>query len=234
VRNVLITGASRGIGRAIALELAAPGRTLLLHGRDASALDAVAGEVAETGASARVMAADLTDPSGAVGLAEAAAGALGDQPLDALVHNAGQAHVAPLTELTLEQWQRSLAVGVTAPFLITQRLLPRLTRGSSIVHVSSVAVRSPFPGWAAYATAKHALEGLSAVLREELREQGVRVINVYPAATDTSIWDDVPGDFPRDRMMAPQETAAAVAYALGRPASVLVESIHVGGLGGNL
>jgi NAD(P)-dependent dehydrogenase (short-subunit alcohol dehydrogenase family) len=103
-----------------------------------------------------------------------------------------------------------------------------------VVSISSVAVRSPFPGWAAYAAAKGGLEGLSAVMREELRGRGIRVITVYPAATDTEIWDAVDGDFPRDRMLAPRETAEAVAYALSRPASVLVDTIHVGGVGGNL
>jgi len=243
-RRVLITGASRGIGRATALRLAAPGTTLLLHGRDRAALEAVAAEAAAAGAGARAFTADLADPAAVIDLAGAVAAALAepaldtaapaDRSLDVLIHNAGLAVVRPLAEISLDEWQRSLAVGLTAPFLLTQRLLPHLPRGGAVVHVSSVAVRSPFPGWAAYAAAKHGLEGLSAVMREELRERGVRVINVYPAATDTGIWDAVPGDFPRERMLAPAETAEAVAYALSRPAGVLVDTIHVGGIGGNL
>ncbi|MEZ4386937.1 MAG: SDR family NAD(P)-dependent oxidoreductase [Candidatus Krumholzibacteriia bacterium] len=228
--RILITGASRGIGRAIALRLAGPGVTLLLHGRDRSALDRVAGEVGERGAEAEALVADLVDPVAVIALADLVA----SQPLDVLVNNAGAAVVGPLERLTLKDWQRSLAVGVTAPFLLMKRLATAMPAGGSVVNVSSVAVRSPFPGWAAYAAAKHALEGLSAVAREELRPRGVRVINVYPAATSTDIWNRVPGDFPRDRMMPPEETAEAVAYALSRPAGVLVDSVHVGGLGGNL
>jgi len=242
--RVLITGASRGIGRAIAERLAAPGTTLLLHGRDRQALDAVAATVRGAGGAARTFSADLADAEATVGLAAGVTAALADpalddtapadRALDVLIHNAGLAVVRPLEEITLEQWQRSLAVGVTAPFLLTQRLLGHVPDGGSVVNISSVAVRSPFPGWAAYAAAKHGLEGLSAVMRAELRGRGIRVINVYPAATDTGIWDAVAGDFPRDNMMAPQETAEAVAYALSRPASVLVDSIHVGWVGGNL
>jgi NAD(P)-dependent dehydrogenase (short-subunit alcohol dehydrogenase family) len=234
MRRILITGASRGIGRATATRLASEETTLLLHGRDRAALDAAAAEVRQAGAAAHVLTADLADPAAVVDLAGAVTGALEGEPLDALVHNAGVAVVRPLEEITVEQWQRSLAVGVTAPFLLTQRLLPHVPRGGSVVNISSVAVRSPFPGWAAYAAAKGGLEGLSAVMREELRGRGIRVINVYPAATDTEIWDAVDGDFPRDRMLAPRETAEAVAYALSRPASVLVDTIHVGGVGGNL
>ena len=228
--RILITGSSRGIGRAIALRLAGEGTTLLLHGRDRTALDQVAAEVRERGAHAEVLVADLADPVAVLALADV----VGSQPLDVLVNNAGAAVVKPLAELTLKDWQRSLAVGVTAPFLLMQKLAPVMPAGGTVVNVSSVAVRSPFPGWAAYATAKHALEGLTAVVREEMRAKQVRVINVYPAATDTDIWNKVPGDFPRDRMMPPEETAEAVAYALSRPAGVLVDSVHVGPLGGNL
>ncbi len=242
--RVLITGASRGIGRAIAERLAAPGATLLLHGRDREALGSVADAARAAGAAARTFTADLADPQAILELAAAVTATLAepgldgaaaaDRSLDVLVHNAGMAVVRPLEEITLEEWQRSLAVGVTAPFLLTQRLLDHVPGGGAVVNISSVAVRSPFPGWAAYAAAKHGLEGLSAVMREELRGRGIRVINVYPAATDTGIWDAVAGDFPRDNMMAPQETAEAVAYALSRPSSVLVDSIHVGWVGGNL
>lgn len=229
--RILITGASRGIGRAIALQLAAPNATLLLHGRDVQALGAVADEARALGAEAEPHPADLADPAAVLALADRIAA---DGPLDVLVNNAGAAAVSPVTDLALDAWQRSLTVGVTAPFLLAQRLAPGMPAGGSIVNVLSVAVRSPFAGWAAYAATKHALRGLSAVLREELRERGVRVIDVYPAATDTDIWDTVPGDFPRARMMAPQETAAAVAFALSRPGSVVVDTIHLGSLGGDL
>lgn len=228
--RILITGASRGIGRAIALRLARPDATLLLHGRDRAALDGVAAEVRARGAEAEVLVAELIDTMAVSAMADTVA----SRPLDVLVNNAGLAVVAPLAELTLDQWQQSLAVGVTAPFLLLQRLAPVMPAGGSVVNVSSVAVRSAFPGWAAYAAAKHALEGLAAVARAELRGRGIRVINVYPAATDTEIWDAVPGDFPRERMMGAEETAEAVGYALERPAGVMVDSIHVGGVGGDL
>jgi short-subunit dehydrogenase len=230
MKRVLITGASRGIGRAIALRLADHDRTLLLHGRDATALDAVAAEVRERGATAETHVADLADPDAALRLADAAA----TDPLDVLINNAGHAVVKPLAEISLHEWQQSLNVGVTAPFLLTQRLAPHMPEGGSVVNVLSVAVRTAFPGWAAYVAAKHALDGFAAVVREELRGQGIRVINVYPAASDTEIWRAVPGEVPRERMMPPTETADAIAYALERPKTVLVDSVHVGGIWGNL
>jgi NADP-dependent 3-hydroxy acid dehydrogenase YdfG len=81
---------------------------------------------------------------------------------------------------------------------------------------------------------KFALEGFSQSVREELREHKIRVINIYPAATDTGIWNSVEGDWPRDKMISPEEVAGAVAYALSRPADVALENITLSNLTGNL
>lgn len=81
---------------------------------------------------------------------------------------------------------------------------------------------------------KFALDGFTRALREELRPRGIRIINIYPAATATDIWNSIPGEWPRENMIKPEEVAEAVAYAYSRPASVLVEDITVGSSGGNL
>jgi short-subunit dehydrogenase len=81
---------------------------------------------------------------------------------------------------------------------------------------------------------KFAFDGFTLALREELRPRGIRVINVYPAATDTDIWSNVPGQWPREKMMRPEEVAEAVAYALSRPSSTLIDSIMLGSTSGNL
>ncbi|MFI5168110.1 MAG: SDR family NAD(P)-dependent oxidoreductase [Thermoanaerobaculales bacterium] len=228
MERILITGASRGIGRAIAERLAAPGRELILHGRDGVALTVVQASVVARGASARLVRGDVSKHETIKHLVAA----VGDATLTALVNNAGGALVKPIESISRAEWEESLGVGVTAPFLLVQALLPRLAPGSSIVNVMSVAARRGFAGWSAYCAAKFALEGFALALREELRGRGVRVINVYPAATDTTLWETVAGAWPRDRMIAPAEVAEAVAYALSRPAGVLVESVEVGDLSG--
>jgi 3-oxoacyl-[acyl-carrier protein] reductase len=230
MERVLITGASRGIGRAIAERLATPGREILLHGRDVSALEEVRGEVVRRGAAAAVHVADLAVADEVRKLAAS----IGAGPLHGLVNNAGGAVVKPLAELELAEWEASLTVTVTAPFLLVQALLPRLGAGSTIVNVLSVAARRGFSGWSAYCAAKAALDGFSRSLREELRPRGVRVVGVYPTATDTALWKKVPGSWDRRRMIAPAEVAEAVAYALSRPAGVLVETVDVGDISGTL
>jgi NADP-dependent 3-hydroxy acid dehydrogenase YdfG len=102
------------------------------------------------------------------------------------------------------------------------------------VNILSVAAKTGFANWSAYCMSKFALEGFSQSVRQELREHRIRVINIYPAATNTEIWDDVSGDWPRDKMISPEEVAAAVAYSLSQPQNVAVENITLSNAAGNL
>src|SRR5512139_482373 len=130
MERILVTGASRGIGRAIAAALATPGRELLLVGRDRGALAATCAAVRERGASAVDLACDLAEPDRVLELCAA----VGEGPLYAIVNNAGGATVRPIGELALDEWQATLAVGVTAPFLLAKGLVPRMKRGACIVN----------------------------------------------------------------------------------------------------
>jgi short-subunit dehydrogenase len=226
----LITGASRGIGRAVALQLAAKERHILLHGRDRAALEETRKGVEAKGAEASVLVYDLAESS----QVERMTDAVGGEPIQVLVNSAGIAVVKPVRELALDEWQRTLDVNVTAPFLITQKLLPRMPEGASVVNILSVAAKVGFADWSSYCMSKFALEGFMLSLREEIRSRGIRVINVYPAASDTALWNDIQGTWPREKMMRVEETAEAVAFALSRPKSVVVENITLGNLGGNL
>jgi 3-oxoacyl-[acyl-carrier protein] reductase len=230
LKRIVVTGASRGIGRAIAERLADEGRTIFIHGRDDKALNEVSEKITSMGAEAIKLRYEFAS----VDQLKSMVARIGNEPIDALIHNAGIAIVKPVDQLSLEDWNRTIGINITAPFLLTQGLLPLLTKGSSIVHIMSVAARTAFPNWSSYCMSKFAMEGFSMALREELREKGVRVINIYPAATSTGMWDSVEGDFPRENMMSPSQTADAVAFALERPSSVLVENISLGSLGGNL
>jgi 3-oxoacyl-[acyl-carrier protein] reductase len=221
MRRILITGASRGIGRAIAQKLAAPEATLLLHGRDQAALKETCRSVAGKSARTIELLYDVSDQT----QLERMVTAIGPEPLDVLINNAGFAAVKPLEAVSLDEWNRTLAVNVTAPFLFTQKLSANMKPGASIVNILSIAARTGFANWSSYCMSKFALEGFSQSIREELRPRGIRVLNVYPAATDTEIWDPIEGDWPREKMMAASEIAEAVAYALSRPGDVAVENI---------
>ncbi|MGI8821606.1 MAG: SDR family oxidoreductase [Chthoniobacterales bacterium] len=230
MRRILITGASRGIGRAIAERLAGAGTALLLHGRDRNALAQTCQAVEAAGGAAQALAFDLRAPDEVAALIAAA----GDEPLDALIHNAGIAVVKPLQSISQEEWRATLAVNVTAPFLLTQAFARRMKPGASILNVLSIAAKSGFANWSAYCMSKFALEGFSQAVREELRPRGIRVLNIYPAATNTGIWDAVEGEWPREKMLPPAEIADAVVFALSRPPGVAIENIDLSNLAGRL
>jgi NAD(P)-dependent dehydrogenase (short-subunit alcohol dehydrogenase family) len=230
MKRYLVTGASRGIGRAIAETLAAPDVALLLHGRDTVALAEVCKSVKPRCGRVVRLIHDLAVSSGVSDLIAA----VGSDPLDLLVNNAGIAIVKPFGEITHVEWEQTLSVNVTAPFLLTQRFAPEMPPGSSIVNILSIAAKTGFANWSAYCMSKFALEGFSQSVREELREHKIRVINIYPAATDTNIWNNLDGDWPREKMISPNDVASAVAYALSRPADVVLENISLSNLTGNL
>ena len=230
MKRYLITGASRGIGRAIAEKLAASEVELLLHGRETVALADVCNSVKPRCARVVRLIHDLAVTSGVSDLIAQ----VGKDPLDLLVNNAGVAIVKPFGEITRIEWEQTLGVNVTAPFLLTQHLAQNMPPGSSIVNILSIAAKTGFPNWSAYCMSKFALEGFSQSVREELRDRKIRVINVYPAATDTNIWNNIEGEWPRKKMISPEEVASAVAYALSRPAEVALENITLSNLTGNL
>ena len=230
MKRYLITGASRGIGRAIAEKLAGRDVELLLHGRDMVALAQTRKTVEPKCARVTMLIYDLATARGVSDLIAE----VGRKPIELLVNNAGIAIVKPFTEITSVEWEQTISVNITAPFLLTQRFAPRMPPGSSVVNILSVAAKTVFPSWSAYCMSKFALEGFSRCVREELRDRKIRVINVYPAATDTDIWSQLEGQWPRERMMSATQVADAVAFALARPTDTLIENITLSSLVGNL
>jgi len=203
---------------------------MLLHGRDTVALAETRKTVERKCAKVIPLIHDLATPQGVSNLILQA----GAAPLDVLINNAGIAVVKPFREITLTEWDQTVGVNITAPFLLMQHFTGQMPPGSSIVNILSIAAKTGFANWSAYCMSKFALEGFSQSIRQELRERRIRVLNVYPAATTTEIWDDVAGDWPREKMISADQVADAVAFALGRPENVAVENITLSNAAGNL
>jgi len=183
--TALVTGASRGIGRATALHLATLGWEVLAGARDVADLDALVAE----GPAGRItpVALDVTDAAHLEALDEAL-----PARVDALVNNAGIAIGGPIEALALDELRRQLEVNVVGQVAVTQTLIPRLraSRGR-IVFVSSISGRVSVPMTGAYNASKYALEALADALRLELRTWGIKVSLVEPGAIDTDIWRKV-------------------------------------------
>jgi 3-oxoacyl-[acyl-carrier protein] reductase len=186
-RIALVTGASRGLGRATAARLAEEGARVIVHyGASRDAADSLVEEIRAKGGQAEALSADLAAPDGAHRLAEAVR-ALGIERLDVLVNNAGVADLVSIEDQTIESFDRQFAVNVRAPFFLVQQLLPILGEGSSVILLSSVLARAAIDGSAIYSATKGAIEVLARNLAKELGPRGIRVNAIAPGAIDTDM-----------------------------------------------
>jgi NAD(P)-dependent dehydrogenase (short-subunit alcohol dehydrogenase family) len=187
----VVTGASRGIGAAIATRLGADGYTVAVHYRqDAVAAADVVEKITAAGGAAFAFAADLAEPDTGTAFWTAydtAAGALRDAPVRVLVNNAGIAVHGLIEELAAEDFIRQQQINATAPFLIIKAGLPRLADGGRVVNISSGATRVALPDLIGYTMTKGALEALTLPLAQHLGPRGITVNAVVPATTDTDM-----------------------------------------------
>ena len=186
-KTALVTGASRGMGRASALALAAAGAQVLVHyGRGANEADGVVAEIRKAGGRADAIAMDLAAADGAGKLARQARSIIGDR-LDILVANAGVSKAATIEETTVEDFDKLFAVNVRAPFFLVQQLLPIMSKGSSIVFVSSLAAHAVVGTIPAYAATKGAIDTLVKHFASLLGARGIRVNAVAPGVVETDM-----------------------------------------------
>ncbi|MGA2488263.1 MAG: glucose 1-dehydrogenase [Roseiarcus sp.] len=220
-KTALVTGASRGIGRATALALAKAGAQVLVHyGRGAAEAEAVVKEIRASGGRAEALAADLEAPSAPRALAEQARAIVGDR-LDVLVANAGVGKSATIEETTVADFDRLFAVNVRAPYFLVQQLLPILGEGSSVVLVSSLAAHASVGALSAYAATKGAIDTLVKHFAAELGGRGVRVNAVAPGVIETDMSSFTKSEGGREftlgiqalkRLAQPDDVAGAVAF----------------------
>lgn len=227
----VVSGGGTGIGREIALELAGRGYDLALLGRREGPLRET---LDAAGGPGLALPCDVRDAA-AIESAAAQVQERWEAP-EIVVPAAGVAHVAPLEDLTPGGFAESVEVNLTGAALLIRAFLPAMKRRGRgrIVPILSAAARRGFPGWTAYCASKWGLDGFVAALREELAGTGIRLTALYPGATDTPIWDQIPGDWNRAQMAPPREVARALAYALEADPSTLVEEVHFGPAGGAL
>jgi len=233
-KAVLITGASRGLGAALAQELAGRGARLMLVARDDRDLAAVGAAVRSAGGTVHAIAADIGSKEAIHRVAGTAAAMLGD--LDVVVHNAGTLGPVPLRLLAdtpCEDLQHALEVNLLGPFRLTKALLgPMLLRGSGLfVHVSSDAAVNAYPRWGAYGVSKAALEHLSRSWASELDGTGVRFVTVDPGEMDTAMHAAAVPDADRSLLRRPADVARALADLLVDPAVVSGARVELAGAG---
>jgi NAD(P)-dependent dehydrogenase (short-subunit alcohol dehydrogenase family) len=222
----LITGATRGIGLAVARMLAVEECDLILTARNESRLTRVSRELTRTKIRVLAQVCDVRDQNSVDALFRAVRQRFGK--LDILFNNAGIAHQSlPVERLPYPVWTDVLQTNLNGMFLVTQAALAMMKRGGTIVNNLSIAANRVFPNSAAYNASKHGALGFTNTLREELRPKGIRVIGLLPGATDTDIWKTLWPQAPRRKMMSPNAVAGAVVAAILLPSNATVENLEI-------
>jgi 3-oxoacyl-[acyl-carrier protein] reductase len=238
-KTALVTGASRGIGRASALALAQAGAQVLVHySSSEKEADAVVAEIRKGGGKAEKVAADLRKPDGTHTLAKQVRAIVGDR-LDILVANAGVSKSATIEDTTVEDFDNLFAVNVRAPFFLVQQLLPALCKGSNIILTSSLAAHASVGTLSAYAATKGAVDTLVKHFATALGPRGIRVNAVAPGVVETDMSNFAKTDAGREytlgmqalkRLAQPDDIAPVVAFLASDDARwVTGHTIHVDG-----
>jgi NAD(P)-dependent dehydrogenase (short-subunit alcohol dehydrogenase family) len=225
-QTALITGASRGIGLAVARVLAGEGCNLILTSRDEKTLKKISRELSRKDVHVLAHSCDVRDPYSVDDLFRTVRREV--RQIDILINNAGIAHAnLTLDKLPYPVWRDVFATNLDGTFLITQAALALIPRGGTIVNNLSIAATRVFAGSAAYNASKHAALGLTNTLREELRPRGIRVIGLFPGATDTDIWKTLWPQAPRKKMISSETVANAVVNAIVLPSNAAVETLEI-------
>ncbi len=183
---VMITGASRGLGRALALAFAREGVSLVINSRSEDSLEPVAGEAKETGAEVLAIPADVSVEAEVERLVNESVRRFGG--IDVLVNNAGVLGPrVPIEEYPEDEWRKVLDANLTAPFLLTRTVIPHMPEGGSIINMTSGVSVEGRAEWGAYSVSKFGLEGLTQILAAELKERGIRVNSVDPGGMRTEM-----------------------------------------------
>lgn len=256
-RTVIVTGASSGIGRAIAERLGVEGTHVYLAGRSAEPMEESSARIAEAGGKAQVVSFDVRDGDALRALVERAADETGR--LDVMVNNAGLSHPGPIADQDPEQWREMLEVNILSLLVGCQAAITamrRLGEGGHIVNISSIAAQRPDSG--VYGATKHAVNCISATLRAELEDDPIRMVTIMPGAVATNFarnfdpevikgigalvgteldWqrgDKLPDDVLEQAqaalqqiLAAPEDVAEAVAYAVSAPLHVNIAELVV-------
>lgn len=224
---VLVTGAGRGIGRSIALRLAANGANVSLAARTESQLRAVQKEIEASGAEAACFPTDVSSEPDVIRLVRDTIDRF--DRLDILVNNAGIGVFRLLAETTTEEWDRVMAVNVRGPFLLCREALPYLKQRerSFVINITSVVGLKGYANQAAYSASKHAVMGMTKAFAREVQADDVRVHAICPGGVDTELAGQARPDLDRSVLIQPDDIADIVLFLVTREGNAVVDQIDV-------
>jgi NAD(P)-dependent dehydrogenase (short-subunit alcohol dehydrogenase family) len=223
----IVTGASRGIGRAVSVALAQEAATVVLAARSIQKLQETADKVTEAGGKAEIVVTELTEEESIKNLVKVTGDKFGR--LDILVNNAGVTHSAGLEQTITEDWERCMQINARAPFILCREALPLLRKSQAgyIINIASVVGVKGYPLQSAYTSSKHALRGMTISLAEELKGSNIRVHLLCPGGVDTELVEKVRPDIKKDELMQPEEIAELVLYLVTHKGNAVIDELHI-------
>lgn len=223
----IVTGASRGLGRAICIALAQEGATIVLAARAVEKLKETAELVETGGGKAKIVPTELSDEDSIKNLVSVTENDLGR--LDILVNNAGITHSAKLEQTATADWDRCFQVNSRAPFILCRQALKLLRKSPAgyIVNIASVVGVKGYPLQSAYTASKHALRGMTISLAEELRGSNIRLHLLCPGGISTEMVARVRPDIKKDELIAPEEIAELVVYLVTHKGNAVIDQLNI-------
>jgi len=223
----IVTGASRGIGRAISVALANESATAVLAARSIRKLQETAEKVKQAGGKAEIVVTDLTEEKSIKNLVKVTNKKFGR--LDILINNAGVTHSEKLQETKTKDWDRCFLVNSRAPFILCREAMPLLEKADAayIVNIASVVGVKGYPLQSAYTASKHAIRGMTISLAEELKGSNIRVHLLCPGGVDTELIPRVRPDLKSEDLMRPEEIAELVVYLVTHKGKARIDELHI-------
>jgi NAD(P)-dependent dehydrogenase (short-subunit alcohol dehydrogenase family) len=223
----IVTGASRGIGRAISLALAKEDATVVLAARNEPKLEEIAKLIQKAGGKAEVIVTELTEENSIKNLVARVTEKFA--AIDILVNNAGITHSAALEKTATADWDKCFAVNSRGPFILCREALPLLRKSERgyIINIASVVGVKGYPLQSAYTASKHAIRGMTMSLAEELKGSNIRVHLLCPGGVDTDLIDQVRPDIKKEDLMQPEEIAELVVYLVTHEGNAVIDELHI-------
>ena len=227
MQTAIVTGATRGIGKAIALKLAELHYNLVIVGRTAQLLDQIKSEIEKTGGRCLTVVADLGQENAPGHIMEKTVSHFGQ--IDVLVNNAGMSHSGPLLETDMETWDKVHAVNARAPFFLSKAAIPylKVSPNPVIINIGSVVGFKGYRDQAAYASSKHALTGFTKVLAKEVQKDGIKVHLISPGGVNTEMVREMRPDIDTEQLIQPEEIAEIVEFLVTRKGKGTIDHFYI-------
>jgi len=227
MKTAIVTGATKGIGKAIALRLASMGYEMVLVGRNKKELSGLKTEIERSGRQCLTVSADLQDERSYEKIIAETMDSFGQ--IDVLVNNAGLALSAKISETDIETWDNIFKVNARAPFFLSKAAIPFLKKSENplIINIGSVVGFKGYPDQGAYSSSKHALAGFTKVLAKEVQELGIKVHLISPGGVNTEMVQQMRPDIDHSQLIQPEEIAELVEFIVTRKGKGTIDHLYI-------